>query len=268
MRKEHARGAATALAALICTSACYAQLVPGATNPGPKLINIDTEWVPAMNSWSLRGDIRGFGQDEKTLYGSLELNGGFSNGFGVAVRGTVSKFLNLVTPGFTIRHGGSDMEAMLKYAPAQVKGLMVGAGVSLPNTPAQNNAFATAEAMYHAPTTGVDVYLGAKGVFRKDSTLAGICGGFDAHIAQGTDFIGDLTVPVTGHNTYSTSTGAQERHVVYGAALRFTPQMVQMRQNVSFDLGVTNGLGGTTGFSLTSALGNSIGIYAAATIRY
>ena len=244
-----------------------AQFGQGPTNPGPKLINLDTNWIPANNAWAIRGDIRAFGSSEKTFYGTLELTGGFQNGFGVTLRGSLANFVSFTGTGPTIRHGGSDMEAMVKYAVPQSNGLMVGAGVSLPNTPAQTHVFATGEAIYHFPTQGADLYLGGKGVFRKDSTLAGISGGFDVHAAPALDVIGDLTWPVTGHNTYNTSTGALERRAVYGVGLRFTPTM-QMRQSVSFDLGVTNGIGGTTGFSLTPALGNSFGVYVGATMRY
>jgi len=252
--------------AFLFLSSIHAQAQLGPGNPGIKLVNLDTDAIPANGAWAIRGDVRAFGSSEKTAYGTLEINRGFANGLAVTLRGSLARYLNFLGP-VTIRHGGTDLELLFKYVSPDSKGLMIAGGFALPNTPAQNQLFGTGEAVYHVPTRMADVYLGAKGVFKDTDALAALCGGIDARIASGFDIIGDVAAPVAGFNTYNTTTGARERKLVYGAALRFNPSGMN-RGNFGVDLGITNGLGGTTGFSMSAALGNSVGAYAALTVRY
>ena len=245
---------------------CFAQ-APTATSAASKLINLDTPTIPAQNTAWARADVRVLGSNEKTTYGSLEVGAGLGSGLGLIVRGSAGKFSDFVQPTFTIRHGGSDIEAMLKYSSPMLSGLALAGGVSLPNTPAQNNAFFTGEALYQLPVTGADIYLGAKGVFRQDSTIVGLAAGFSVHAGPGLDLIGDFTGIVTGNNTYSTSTGALQRRPVYGLGLRFNTFVVP-KQTITVEGGITNGIGGTTGFSLTPGLGNSVGAYLSASVRF
>jgi hypothetical protein len=237
------------------------------TVTAPKLINLDTTAIPPLNSAWARADVRVFGSSEKTTYGGLEVGAGLAKGLGLILRGAAGQFSDFPQPGFTIRHGGSDIEAMLKYSPPELNGLSLSAGVSQPNTPAQKNAFFTGEALYRLPITGADVYLGAKGAFRNNSSIVGISGGFSAHAAPGLDFIGDVTGIITGNNTFSTSTGNKLRRAVYGLGLRFSTFVVP-KQSLTFEAGITNGIGNTTGFSLTPALGNTIGFYLSAGMKF
>lgn len=234
---------------------------------GGKLVNLDTAAVPAANTSLFRADFRGFGGDEKTGYGTAELSFGLQQGWGAIIRGSFAGFRTFHGPGFDIRHGGTDIEGLVRYAVPTIPNLTIAAGASIPNTPAQDSPFLTSEIIYGIPNQGVDLYIGAKGVFRRDSTIAAVAGGFNAHLAEGFSVVGDITLPFTGRNTYSTSTGANQRRAIYGAALRYMPTTTT-REQWSIDLGVTNGTGGTTGFSLTPALGNSVGVFAAATVRF
>jgi hypothetical protein len=266
MRKSLARAITfSGMAAAAC--AAQGQATTGWMAPDTKLVNVDTNAVPARNSLSLHGDVRVFGGSEKQAYGHVELNAGLEKGFGVVIRSTFSKFSTFNGAGFDIRHGGSDIEGMLKYSVPSMPNLMIAGGISLPNTPAQNQAFGTAEAVYGFPTANATFYLGARGAFRQDSSIVGISGGFDARLGQGMDLVGDVTGIVSGRNTYSTNDGGLQRRPVYGVALRFSPQTTS-RQQLSFDVGITNGIGGTTGFSLTPSLGNSFGFMLGATLRY
>lgn len=255
------------LGGCLITGIATAQYAQSPLPSGAKLVNTDTTWVPKQNSWSLRADARLFGSSEKTVYGGLQLDAGVGNGFAVTLRGTAANFKSFDGTGFTIRHGGSDIEALVKYAVPQSNGLMIAAGGSLPNTPAQNKLFGVVEAAYRFPTREADFYLGGKEVFRKEA-LAGIFGGVDFRVAPGFDVVGDVTVPVTGHNTYSTDTGSLARRVVYGAAVRYSPAGNSKTTPFTVDVGITNGLGATTGFSLTPALGDSVGLFIAVGIRY
>ena len=259
------RGVGLACASLfLFTVHAQAQLAPGASSL--KLVNLDTNEILSSGAWAFRGDVRLFGSDEKIAYGTGELSRGLSNGLSVTLRGTAARYLNFTGP-VTIRHGGNDLELLFKYSQPDGAGLMLAGGLALPHTPAQNKLFGTGEVIYRYPTRMADVYLGAKGVFNDTTSLAALCAGIDSKLASSFKIVADVSAPVIGNNTFNTTTGAQERKLVYGAALRFAP-FGMGRGNVSLDLGVTNGLGGTTGMSLSPALGNSVGGFAALTVRY
>ena len=251
---------------LAALSACLATPAFGQSND-TKLVNLDTNYVAPMNSASARADVRVFGNDEKQTYGTIELNAGLQKGFGLVVRGTFSKFTNFTGPGFVIRHGGSDLEAQLKYVSPTFPNLSVSAGASLPNTPAQDKLFGTAQAIYEVPLNKASLYFGAKGVFRQDSTIVGISGGFAFRAAEGFELIGDVTGILSGETSYNTGSGNREHRAVYGLGIRYTPKTVG-RQQFSLEGGITNGLGGSTGFSMTPALGNTVGAYFGASVRY
>jgi hypothetical protein len=268
MVRTHWRYALCGISLAYLSSVALGQAATDGTISSSRLVNVDTTWVPAQNHAELRADVRAFGGNEKTAYVDAELSLGLSAGFGLTVRGSFARFLNFNQPGFTVRHGGSDFEALLKYAVPQSGGLMIAGGISAPNTPAQNTPFGVAEAAYKFPINGADLYLGAKGAFRSNSTQVGAYAGLDARLSPGFDFIADFTAPFTGNNTYSTSSGNGQRRVVYGAGFRFEPLQQGNGTKFNIDLGITNGIGGTTGFSLTPALGNSIGVYGGVGVRF
>ncbi len=236
------------------------------TDDRGKLVNLDTDQIPPNGIWDVRGDVRVFSSSEKTAYGTLEISKGINNGLAVTLRGSVASYLNFSGP-VTIRHGGNDLELMFKSVPTEGRGLMLAGGLALPHTPASHQLFGTAQAVYNVPVSFADAYLGAKGVFRDTAALGALCAGLDVHVGSGFNLVGDVAFPVVGTNTFNTTTGVAERKVVYGAALRFAP-FAANRGNMSLDLGVTNALGGTTGFSMSAALGNSVGVYAAASLRF
>lgn len=259
---EGRRGFAAALAAFVPLALC--------AQTG-KLVNLDTGHVAAPGKAELKLNGRFFGGDEGMTYGTLELAFGLQPEWGAGIRGSFGRFKTFQGNGFQVRHGGSDLEAYVRYAPALASGLAITGGVSLPNTPAQDQAFATGSVVYALPieASGSKFYIGARGVFRSDSTIVGIGGGFDAGLGYGLHLVGDVTGIVSGDNTYSTATGTLQRRAVWGVGLRYqTPTMSRELYDLSLEAGVTNGIGGTTGFSLTPSLGNSIGIYAGVTVRF
>lgn len=233
-----------------------------------KLINVDTGAILAPNTSSLRLYGRFFGMDEKIAYGGVQFDTGLQPEWGLTVRGSFARFASFTAGnGTIIRHGGSDIEALVRFAPASLKCVTLSLGGSLPNTPAQDQAFLTGSAILNHPFEKGSFYFGGSGVFREDSSLIGISGGVSFQLSEELAIIGDATAVVSGENTYNTSNASEERRHVFGLGLRFTPRGMGSRL-ASFDLGITNGIGGSTGFALTPALGRSYAFFAGATVRF
>jgi hypothetical protein len=232
-----------------------------------KLVNLETPSVLGPGQYDVTAEFRGFGGSDKLAYGTLEANGGFGNGLGLVLRSSFSRVAGFSTSGGTVEYGGTDYEAQLKYAIPSVSGLALMGGFSAPNTPAHHTLFGTASALYSYPLQPVNLYAGAKGVFGSNTSLVALCLGFDYKFQADFHLVGDGALVVTGDNTYSTSTGNAERSSLYGVAVRYSPSQAGLLR-WSVDLGVTNALGGTSGFELTPSLGSTPGIYVAASVRF
>src|SRR2546421_14966 len=133
-----------------CTLVSMALAQPPAYQPdkSTKLLNMDTPMVLGKGMIEGRAEVRAFGGDEKQAYGTVEIDGGFGNGFGFVLRSSFSSNRTFHGSGFDIRHGGSDFEGMVRYAIPQMPGFAIEAGASLPSTPAQNRPFGTGQAVY------------------------------------------------------------------------------------------------------------------------
>jgi|GEM_PF-5961613 len=232
-----------------------------------KLVNLETPTILAPNQWDIRGEVRSFSASDKLSYGTIEANTGLSQRFGLILRSSFSRVAGFDSPNGSFRYGGSDLEAQIKYSPAEIPQLGLMGGVSLPNTPAHHDAFGTASAVYAFPLHPVTLYAGAKGVFGKDTTLFGITGGLDYDLSEGFHVVADGALVLTGDNVYSTATGNSERTSLFGAALRYSP-VHQGSMAWSVDLGVSNSIGGTTGFELTPSTGGNTGLYASLDVRF
>lgn len=255
-----------ALAAIVAATAPLACMAQGAL----KLVNMDTGSILAPGKTSLKLEGRFFGGNESNSYGTLEFDLGLQPEWGFGLRSSFGKVKGFAGPGFLIRYGGTDVEGFVRYKPATLMGLSLQGGLSVPNTPAQDQAFATAAINYELPlqnTQGAAFYVGTRGVFREGSNLIGIGGGFSASLGMGLDLVGDFTGIVTGQNTYSTTTGQRIRTAIYGVGLRYQTPSAGL-YDISWNAGVTNGYGGTTGFSLTPGLGSSVAFYAGLSVRF
>jgi hypothetical protein len=212
-------------------------------------------------------DFRTFGGDEGLSYGTVDLNYGLDKGLAILLRSTFSDTTTFFGPGFSIEHGGVDGEALLKYADPQCPHLALLAGAAAANTPAHRDVFAVGEAVYQYPFQALTVYGNAKILTGSDTTVFAIGLGASYNLGSGFEVIGDLSWPLTGDPTYSTSTGSSERDVLFGAAVRYFVPGITPGQ-LSVDAGLTNALGGSTGFGLTPSLGSSVGLFVAATYRF
>lgn len=77
--------------------------------------------------------------------------------------------------------------------------------------------------------------------------------------------VGDVTGLLSGDNSYSPLTGELVRQMVWGAGLRYT--LSRGAHEMSVEVGATNGLGSSTGLSMTPGLGGSTSVYAALSYR-
>lgn len=248
-------------ASLACAS--FAQ----SSNAPEKLVNMDTPALAEKGAVNATFGVRAFGGDEKQAYGTVQLDAGLGQGLGFVLRGTFSNTSTFTGNGLSIRHGGSDFEALLKYDLPDLPNLAIEAGLAIPNTPAQNTAGATGQVVYEYTMSQVRLYVGGREIANSRTTLAGLSGGISVQLGEGFDLFGDATWVVTGQNTYSTSTGRLQRNGLYGIGLRFRPTSMG-RTNVSFEAGAGNALGGTTGMSLTPALGFNVGVFANVQVHF
>lgn len=256
------------VSALIMIAVCAgAQSEPYHADKTTKLVDMDTPLVLEGGKFEALGQVRVFGGDEKQAYGHVELNGGLGHNLGFVLRSSFSGNNTFHGNGFDIRHGGSDFEGMLKYQVPELPNLAFEGGLAYPNTPAQKHVFGTGQVVYEIQANPVNFYVGARGVAGPHSNLAGIGAGLSAAVTPEFELFGDATWVFTGENTYSTTDGSLQRRSVYGVGVRYTGA-VTGGPNYSIEVGASNAIGGTTGFSLTPALGSNIGFYASVRVRF
>lgn len=231
-----------------------------------RLINLDTPVTLGRGVLSFLGDVRIFGAQEDVTYGTLQLGYGLHDDFDMMLRGSLAETKGFAGPGFTIRHGGTDVELLGKWRPRSYPHAAFTLGLSAPDTPAQNSVYLTAQALYQRPLgSHVVAHFAAKGVFVKDDPIVGIGGGGSLRLSDTLQLVADITGIVSGNNTRSVFTGGKMRREVWGFALRFRPH--SNSNDLTVDVGVTNGTGGTTGFSLTPGLSGSAAVYVSLACR-
>lgn len=240
-----------------------------ASGGSERLINLDPAGPVAPGKMRADVSFAFHKKDEARTYMSASAGFGLSPGWEVGLRTSGARRGNFAGTGFTINTGGRDFELYAKYAVAAVPGLTVTGGVSFPDTPAQDKQFVTAAAMYALPSEGQShrLYVGAKAAMRADSNIWAVCGGFSAPIGSGIELVGDVTGIVRGNNTISTTSGARTKRAVFGVGLRYTPKLAEGAPGASVTLGLSNGLGSTTGFSLSPALGGSMALTLGVSVR-
>lgn len=243
-------------------------VVPSSVLADEGLVNTDKGRITEVGAWNL--NVRGtfHRNEEDRTYMSFGLNFGLMEGWDVGARVTTAPvgFAKTTLP---IRTGGSDIELYVRHSPKELQGVTLGAGIAFPNTPAQDKPFLTYSGAYEFPVEGSQIrfFLGARGVARSDSSIFGISGGFAAPFGEGFELVGDITAIVSGVNTLDVNNGDKIRRAVYGLGLRYTPKTVDQNFQGSFFFGFTNGLGLTTGTSLSSSLSNRPALTLGVSIR-
>lgn len=240
---------------IACAGTARAQDEPPRLPPG-RLINLDTPAIVEPRTFAFAADLRVFGSREDNVYGAVEARYGLRERIEVLLRFVGGEQKAFFGPGFRINYGGRDFEAAVKYQLEELPNAAVMVGFSAPRTPAQKEVVATAQFLYHRELgSRATVYFTPKAVFVEDNPLVGIGGGASVRISDDLEAVGDITGLVAGNNTRSIFTGAKQRREVWGVVVRYTPFREQDHFSVS--VGATNGMGLTTGTSLTPGLGGS-----------
>lgn len=205
--------------------------------------------------------------EEDRNYFSFGLQTGLQPGWDAGIRGTFAK-VGAANSMFPLRTGGGDLEIYVRHAIPNTPRLYVQGGLSVPNTPSQENIFFTYGAQFYLPNENQQfkLWVGGKGAARADSNVGGLSIGGEFTLGQNIDLYGDATVILWGNNTRDVNTGGAMRRAVYNLGVRFRPTMSGM-SDASFFFGITNSLGTTTGASLASALGNQPALTLGITIR-
>jgi|GEM_PF-1368306 len=233
------------------------------TNPlaTGNLINISTPDILASEQVGFRGDVRAFSDAAGTVVFSPSLRYGLSNNWEIGLGASLAPYQNFYVPGGGLtRYGGNDVEVSAKYATqvAGKYGIGFQAGIGLPNTPFQKSTQLTVGATGTvAAGSSLNLYVNPRAVLLTDNSILGIGLGASVKLSQQLSWIGDYTPIISGSNSVDPFTGDSRRRDIYGFALRY----VTMSSNVTLDLGWTNGMGTTTGSSLTPGFGNSAAWY-------
>lgn len=259
-------------AAISCTSAIPVCVKADADPPGTAsidkgLVNIATPAILAPREMAFGLDTRLFGDKENAQYLGPSLRFGVSPNWEFGVNSSLAQFKRYTTSGgVTIEYGGTDVELTAKYATRQSGkfALSYEFGLGLPHTPSQVSPALTAGISgSYSPCSYMDLYINPRTALITDNSIVGIGAGAKLKVARGFYFIGDYTAIIGGANTIAVSSGTPRSHDVYGGALRYSPD----NGHFSIDLGYSNGIGSTTGTSLTPGLGNSGAFYLSLNLR-
>jgi hypothetical protein len=266
------RRASYILACLVLT-ALSAPVPSGAQGDAPftslRTVNLDSPTVTARSTTRLAGDVRLFGASEDLTYINLELGYGLRDNLELILRGVAGDERTYSGSGFTIRHGGHDVELALKLGlrPSSERSawaLLV--GLSAPQTPAQNSVYPTLQFLSTFQLgSRTTLHFVPKAVFVEDDPIIGIGGGVTVQLGGAVELSADITGLISGNNTYSLLSGTRTRGEVWGVMLRH--RSTSSSGELAVELGVTNGIGRTTGFSLTPGLGGSAALVLGLTWR-
>jgi len=204
--------------------------------------------APAELSGDFSSSFRSFGNAPEGQYGSATLRLNTSPHGSVFVSAASGATGLTAAAGKTVVFGGNDIELGAQYC-AGSRGLGGAVGVSFPGTAANTSAVT-----YHLfQQIGDGFAVGLEG-------FSGTFGVLAAQISEDTKLRGNfsfhagISLPLSGYSTVSLNTGDEVRTVLLDAALKLSFDSAN-----SLSIGITNRLGDTTMFSLSSPVGNRYG---------
>ena len=214
----------------------------------------------------LGADVRSFGNNEKLTYLSVSASQALC-GCGdlwLQLDGTFSKRTTLPGNGFTIAHGGSDVELLASYFPKQYP-IGLSLGVALPNTSSRSaeTDITYRAAYYIVKRDGAQVSIDSYGVATVSPLfIVGMSGSYQL---GATRFRASLGAPVRGNNSVSILSGQPNRVGLFSVGAEWKIGAIK---GDCFSLAVTNQLGWTTGMAATPALGGNPGLSLAYTVKF
>ncbi|HSV72530.1 MAG TPA: hypothetical protein VLH79_02085 [Chthonomonadales bacterium] len=268
MRRWVSSGLACALLFLVpgfATAQGWLEDEESAVSP-PRLIGVESPGpAPERGRWTFSLDGRFFGGVEDRVFGSGELLLGCSESMELGLRGSRARCGRLVGPEFTICHGGTDVEAFVRYRPAEYAGMALHLGIAFPDTPAQQGAFVTLAGLAErALGSHVRLVFHPRVVF-VGRPIVGIGAGVAVKLSDRVEVMGDGTMVINGWNTYSVATGRKRAQPLWSGGIRVS--LPGGGHNTWLTAGVTNALGATTGLGLSPGLGGSASVFVGLTVR-
>lgn len=231
------------------------------------LVNLDTPLLPALRRGFYSMDVRAPGAVENQTYLNFSALFGLRRDLAVVLRATGSPKKTYTQSLVPFVKGGREIELALKLGlPSRGAYRMAAqAGVLFPDTGSRRTPYLGGELLVSRQFgSRATLYFVPRFLF-PNRTLVTLGGGASLNLNDNFTFFADIQGPITGSNTFSTFTGSPMKREIWGFGFRYTPSAYGGR--ASLDLGVTNGLGRTTGFSTTPALSGSAAFYVNLTYR-
>lgn len=237
--------------------------------PAPvySLLNLDTSAIPAQRQGVYSLDIRAVGgRDGQTYFGPGAMFG-IGRNLALVARVTFSDKNIYTGSTIPIRKGGSEAEVAVKWKlfdRGDVQFALQG-GVLFPHTGLRRSVAGTLQPILSRKLGDKTLVVFNPKIIFDDRTLITLGGGVHYRFNTDWEVFGDLQGAISGDNTFRTDTGQRTQQEVWGVGFRYTP--ASYNGQVSLDLGVTNGLGRTTGYSTQPGLAGSTAFYVGFTYR-
>ena len=247
----------TAAAITVATSA-VAQSSPPTQDID--LIGLITPVTLETGKYQLGLQINAFGGADSLARTGISVKYGLATNWELRLAGTFGAFDSTALPsGNSLGFGGSDGNLVLKYRLPGCIATTIETGIGYADTPAQQRKVAAllGASVGYSVLNGVRVYANPKLVELQDNALFAVSVGAVVDVASGVSLCGVWTPLFDGTNAVSEIDGTGSRQQLYAFGIRFDKWV----KGVSVDLGFTNMIGQTYGFSLTPSLGNSAGGY-------
>ncbi len=227
------------------------------------LINLETPVTLGRRKTLYGVEVRPFGSKEASTFVFLEGMYGLTDRLTLLARGGGSMRRYYQNGLLQVPHGGQEVEFGARYrlaAPKEYR-LSVEGSVLYENTLLNNKFLFAAQAMASRQFLGdkLTVLLSPR-VFLADRSFGTVGLGLTYQIDSDLALVADGQIVVFGENAVRTGDAARIGQEVWGLGLRYSPASV-LNGRASLELGVTNGIGRSSGFSATSALSGSASVY-------
>ena len=254
----------TAIATAIASCA-YAQSSPPTSDID--LVGLTTPAPLESGHDQLGVQFDAFGGSDSLARTGVALKYGVAQNWEIRLAGTFGAFDSAGLPsGNSLGFGGSDGNFVLKHSFPGCMSTSLEVGLGYADTPAQERKLATllGASMGYGIVSGCRVYVNPKLVELQDNALFAVSLGAVVDVVPGVSLYGVWTPLFDGTNAVSEIDGSGSRQQLYAFGVRFDKWM----KGVSVDVGVSNMIGQTYGFSLTPSLGNTAGGYVSLNYRF
>lgn len=208
-------------------------------------------------SGSFTSSIRSFGYDPEGNYGSGTLRIETSPLATVYVSGSSGISGSVPSGGKNVLFGGTDIEVGIRYRTGE-HGLAGAVGVSFASTylSSADLTFGLSYGMGSGFSVGVAGFSGSRAVSALQVDKL-------THLGGRLSLALSASAAFSGYTTVSANTGRNIRTLLYDAELQYA-----LDDETTLSIGVTDRLGDTTMFSLSSPVGNRSGLVASFGVKF